>query len=223
MNAKIRPPLQAVAVLYKPMERALFLFISPLTHTSGNFFWITSRAGFLHAYFLIVELKHKWLVDTATYKCPTLFNCITCTSSWFSMLQSWQNSPLLPSLMLSEKKTIGLPIHDRACRLPPEKLSIAKARFNRMKSKGIVCGSSSPWASPLHMMPKASEGWRSCGDYHHVTNTQYHTYRFSPPTSQTCKFSLVPSDSCSYGGYSKNSNHHTFTSSSKMPPRLSSG
>jgi hypothetical protein len=57
------------------------------------------------------------------------------------------------------------PFFAKARRLDPEKLEIGKAEFKRLESAGIVCNSTSPWASPLHMVPNKDGSWQPCGDY----------------------------------------------------------
>ena len=56
-------------------------------------------------------------------------------------------------------------MHAHARCLPSDKLALAKAEFNRTKAMGIIHCSSSPWASPLYMVPIALGGWHPCGHY----------------------------------------------------------
>ena len=94
--------------------------------------------------------------------------------------------------------TRGPPVFARPRRLYGEKLSVAKAEFQKMMDLGIIRPSSSPWSSPLHVVPKANGGWRPCGDYRALNvvteDDRYplpHIHSFSQATAKAKFFSVL--------------------------------
>lgn len=81
------------------------------------------------------------------------------------------------------------PIFSKARRLNSEKLKIAKDEFDDMLKLGICRPSNSPWASPLHVAPKPSGGWRPCGDYRRL-NSETIPDRYPLPNIQDFNHNL---------------------------------
>ena len=82
--------------------------------------------------------------------------------------------------------------------LPLNRLASAKAEFLKMEAMGNICGSNSPWASPLHMVPKASGGWRPCNHCRRLNEVtipgEYlvaHIHDFSVNLADTQVFSKI--------------------------------
>ena len=87
-------------------------------------------------------------------------------------------------------ETSGPPIHARPRRLDGEKLRIAREEFQKMEDLGIVQRSDSPWASPLHVVPKADGSWRPCGDYRRL-NVATKDDRYPLPHIHDCNARLA--------------------------------
>ena len=61
--------------------------------------------------------------------------------------------------------------------MSPEKLATARREFAEMEKLGIIRRSSSPWASPLHMVEKKTPGtWRPCSDYRRLNKVTTHDW-----------------------------------------------
>lgn len=137
-------------------------------------------ADFLERFELLIDVKNRRLIDSLT----TLYSIgISCLGPTYGLtLISRENiyHELLkkyPKILTANNEirqsntvthcieTFGPPVFSKARRLSPEKLKCVKKEFSELLKQGIIRPSNSPWASPIHLVPKKNGEFRICGDF----------------------------------------------------------
>ncbi|GFR69539.1 transposon Ty3-G Gag-Pol polyprotein [Elysia marginata] len=138
-------------------------------------------ADFFRRHNLLVDLRGHRLIEADTYlSSPCSISRVATTelalieqeSNKFrkvlqdfpALLQPTFSSTAVKHGVQHHMPTTGPPVHSGARRLAPDKVAVAKKEFMEMEQIGIIRKSNSPWASPLHIVPKPNGGWRPCRD-----------------------------------------------------------
>ncbi|XP_064214078.1 uncharacterized protein K02A2.6-like [Tribolium castaneum] len=139
-------------------------------------------ADFLNFHNLLPDLRNRKLVDATTQLHTRgvvaagqseVITTVARTTPYHELLAAYPEitrphtpKPKSQSTVRHHIFTQGPPVAETPRRLSPEKMKVARAEFEFMSEQGWCRPSNSPWASPLHLVPKKVPGqWRACGDY----------------------------------------------------------
>jgi len=157
-------------------------------------------ADFFCSNHLLIDIYTSHIIDAKTYESVPVWhdktpapglNACSAGNEFADILKEFPSvtQPQFPTGDVKHSvehciPTAGPPTHAKARRLSPEKLAIARREFAEMEKLGIIRRSSSPWASPLHMVEKKTPGtWRPCGDYRRLNKVTAHD-RYPVPRLQ---------------------------------------
>lgn len=140
-------------------------------------------ADFLQNFDLLVDIKNKCIIDNETFfktrgsvdsgpisrlslvSGNSPYDCII--SKYPRVLGSNSDVDVRPDFQTTCHyiETTGPPVFSKFRRLNPEKLAVLKDEFRVLMEQGVLRPSKSPWASPIHFVPKKDNTWRICGDF----------------------------------------------------------